>query len=81
MAHLTGNIGRKTLKFVDHILSLFAFTCRILILIFKRPESGRVLVRRITLEQIYFTCVESLPIIIPIALIIGCILIIQFSRV
>ncbi|MBW1727601.1 MAG: ABC transporter permease [Deltaproteobacteria bacterium] len=52
-----------------------------MILIFKRPESGRVLVRRITLEQIYFTGVESLPIIIPIALIIGCILIIQFSRV
>ncbi|MGD2150564.1 MAG: ABC transporter permease [Desulfobacterales bacterium] len=81
MEKITGHIGRKTLKFVDHILSLFAFTYRIMILIFKRPESGRVIVRRITLEQIYFTCVESLPIIIPIALIIGCILIIQFSRV
>jgi len=80
MDQLTGRIGRKTLKFVDHILSLFAFTYRILILIFKRPEPGRVLVRRITLEQIYFTCVESLPIIIPVALLTGCILIIQFSK-
>jgi phospholipid/cholesterol/gamma-HCH transport system permease protein len=80
MDQLTGRIGRKTLKFVDHILSLFAFTYRILILIFKRPEPGRVLVRRITLEQIYFTCVESLPIIIPVALITGCILIIQFYK-
>ena len=79
MEKITVHIGRKTLKSVDHILNLFAFTYRILILIFKRPETGRVLVRRITLEQIYFTCVESLPIIIPIALIIGCILIIQFS--
>jgi len=81
MEKITGHIGRKTLKSIDHILSLFAFTYRILILIFKRPQTGRVLVRRITLEQIYFTCVESLPIIIPIALIIGCILIIQFSKV
>lgn len=81
MDQITGHIGRKTLEFVNHILNTFAFTYRILRLIFKRPVTGRVLVRRITLEQIYFTCVESLPIIIPIALIIGCILIIQFAKV
>jgi phospholipid/cholesterol/gamma-HCH transport system permease protein len=81
MDYITGYIGRKTLKFIGHILNTIAFTRRILMLVLKRPVAGRVLVRRITLEQIYFTCVESLPIIIPIALIIGCILIIQFSKV
>jgi len=33
MEKITGHIGRKTLKFVDHILSLFAFTYKIMILI------------------------------------------------
>ncbi|MEA1949496.1 MAG: ABC transporter permease [Thermodesulfobacteriota bacterium] len=81
MDQLTGYIGKRTLKFVNHILRLFAFAYRILILIFKRPVNGSALIRRNTFEQIYFTGVESLPIIIPISLIIGCILIIQFSKV
>jgi len=81
MYQITGNIGRATIKSVNHILDLFVLTCRILKLIFKRPTSGRVLVRRITLEQIYFTCVQALPIIIPIALISGSMLIIQFTKI
>lgn len=81
MDQITGYIGKKTLQFVNHILNLFAFTYRILTLIFKRSETGRALVRRNILEQIYFTGVEALPIIIPIALIIGYILIVQFAKV
>ncbi|OEU63023.1 MAG: hypothetical protein BBJ57_07695 [Desulfobacterales bacterium PC51MH44] len=80
MDQIVGYIGRKTLKFVDHLFNLFGFTYRILTLFFKRPQAGRVLVRRITLEQIYFTCVQALPIIIPIALLIGFLLIIQFAK-
>jgi phospholipid/cholesterol/gamma-HCH transport system permease protein len=81
MNQIVGYIGRKTIKSANHLLNLFALTHRILTLIFKTPKTGRVLVRRIALEQIYFTCVQALPIIIPIALIIGSMLIVQFTKV
>jgi len=81
MHQIAGNIGRTTIKSVNHVLDLFALTYRILKLIFKKPAAGRTLVRRITLDQIYFTCVQALPIIIPIALIVGSTLIIQFTKI
>ncbi|MEE8429672.1 MAG: ABC transporter permease [Candidatus Desulfatibia sp.] len=80
MEQILGSIGRKTIKSVNHVLDLCALTYRIFTLIFKRPQTGRVIVRRVVLEQIYFTCVEALPIIIPIALLIGSILIVQFAK-
>jgi len=81
MDYLAGYIGRKASSATNHISNLFAFTCRIFVLIFQKPEAGRALVRRISLEQVYFTCVQALPIIIPIALVFGSMLIIQFSKV
>jgi len=81
MHQIAGNIGRTTIKSVNHILDLFTLTYKIIKLIFQRPEAGRVFVRRITLDQIYFTCVQALPIIIPIALIVGSTLIIQFAKI
>lgn len=81
MYQIAGNIGRTTIKSVNHILDLFTLTYRIIKLIFKRPEAGSALVRRVTLDQIYYTCVQALPIIIPIALIVGSTLIIQFTKI
>ncbi|MBC2695128.1 MAG: ABC transporter permease [Desulfobacteraceae bacterium] len=81
MDYIAGYIGRKATSTTNHIANLFAFTYRIFVLIFQRPEAGRSLVRRITLEQVYFTCVRILPIIIPIALVFGSMLIIQFTKV
>ncbi len=81
MYQIAGYIGRKTLKSGNHILDLFAFTYRIFELIFQRPKQGRTLVRRVILEQIYFTAVQALPLLIPIALIVGSMLIIQFARI
>lgn len=81
MDQFVGQIGRKIIKSVNNILNLFAFTYRILILLFNRHETSRVLVRRVIYDQIYFTCVQALSIIIPIALIIGSMLIIQFTKV
>ncbi|MBU4208941.1 MAG: hypothetical protein KKD12_04585, partial [Proteobacteria bacterium] len=71
MDYIAGYIGRKATSTANHIFNLFAFTYRILVLIFQRPKAGRALVRRVTLEQVYFTCVQALPIIIPIALVSG----------
>lgn len=81
MYSITGHIGRQALTTASHILNLFAFTYRIFALLIKRPEQGRALVRRVILEQVYFTAVQALPIIIPFALIIGSMLIFQFTRV
>ena len=80
MNQLIGAVGQKTLFSFNHITQLFALTYHILRLIAFRPKAGRVVVRRITLEQIYFTAVQALPIIIPIAIIFGSMIIIQFSR-
>jgi len=81
MDYIAGYIGRKATSTTNHIFNLFAFTYRIFVLIFQRPRAGRALVRRVTLEQVYFTCVQALPIIIPIALVFGSMLIIQFAKV
>jgi phospholipid/cholesterol/gamma-HCH transport system permease protein len=81
MSQALGHIGRKTITFVNHVLTLFAFTYRLISLSFNRSEEGRALVRRAILEQVYFTAVQALPVIIPFALIIGSMLIFQFAKV
>jgi phospholipid/cholesterol/gamma-HCH transport system permease protein len=80
MIELTGHIGRRTLQSLDRILELLAFTYRMLGLLFSHPKTGSALVRRVTVEQIYFTAVQALPIIIPTALFIGCIQILQWAK-
>jgi phospholipid/cholesterol/gamma-HCH transport system permease protein len=81
MDQIAGNVGRRTIKSVDHILDLFALTYRIFKLIVQRHPTGSSLVRRIVLEQIYFTCVQALSIIIPVALLVGSMLIVEFTRI
>jgi phospholipid/cholesterol/gamma-HCH transport system permease protein len=80
MIQLTGRIGRKTIDFFNRILDLFAFSYRILSLLFIRPKVGRILVQRVIIEQIYFTAVQALPILIPTALFIGSIQILQWTK-
>lgn len=80
MEQIAGRVGRKTLKFIAYLIDLFAFNYRLLTLLFHRQKTGNVLVRKVIFEQIYFTCVQTLPIIIPIALIIGSMLIVQFAK-
>ena len=57
-----------------------AFTLRILTLLVARPAEGRSQIKRAVVEQIYFTAVQALPLIIPIALLVGSALIIQFTK-
>ncbi|NNF98359.1 MAG: ABC transporter permease [Desulfobacteraceae bacterium] len=81
MIQLTGYIGRRTIRSANHILELFAFTYRMFATPRNRPKTGRALISRVIIEQVYFTAVEALPIITPIALIIGCMIIFQFSKI
>ena len=80
MERIIGYIGRKAINSINHILNLFAFTYRILSLAILRPKVGRTLIGRVIIQQLYFTAVQALPVIIPIALLVGSAIIIQFAR-
>lgn len=73
-------VGEKSLSTAKHIINLFAFTYRLLEIFILQPVSGRALSKKAVVEQIYFTAVQALPIIVPIALMVGTALIIQVSK-
>ena len=80
MVKIAGYAGRRAIASATHIIDILAFNYRMSMLFFHRPLEGRALIRRVIVEQIYFTAVQALALIIPIALIIGSMLIIQFGR-
>ncbi|MDA8138914.1 MAG: ABC transporter permease [Desulfobacteraceae bacterium] len=80
MERVIGYIGRKAIASITHLMDLFALVFRIFSQVYNPPKAGRVLVRRIIVQQLYFTAVQALPILIPIALLIGCLVIIEFSK-
>ncbi len=80
MQRVIGSVGRQALASLNQIATQLTFAYKLLRLLTFPPKFGMALVRRITMEQVYFTAVQALPIIIPIAILIGCMIIIQFSR-
>lgn len=81
IANTAGKIGHGTIIRVERFLDLCAFACRILRLLFRRPPHGGALVRLVIVDQIYFTAVEALMVVVPVALLIGTMLIIQFAEI
>jgi phospholipid/cholesterol/gamma-HCH transport system permease protein len=80
MEQVIGYIGRKTIDAITNLLNIFALTYRIAAQVYQRPSEGRVLVGRIIIQQLYFTAVQALPILIPVALLIGSMVVIQFAK-
>lgn len=80
MKNLVGALGRKAIQSVNRLMNLCALTYRLTNLALPLPRTGRSLIRRVIVEQVYFTAVQALPVIIPVALIIGSMMIIQFSQ-
>lgn len=80
MDQVIGYIGRKTIGSINHLLNLFALIYRIFGQAYHRPAAGRVLVGRIVIQQLYFTAVQALPILVPVALLIGSMVVIQFAK-
>ena len=80
MNSVTGRIGRKTVLATNHMLMLMALTYRLIGLAVKSPPQGRALVKKVIFEQVYFTAIQALPLVIPIALILGSTLIAQFTK-
>ena len=81
MISIAGQTGRRAIQVCDEIVTLFAFTYKLFNLLFTSPREGRTLLRRVILEQVYFTAVQALWIIIPIALFIGSMLFIHFAEI
>ncbi|MGD8702091.1 MAG: ABC transporter permease [Desulfosarcina sp.] len=80
MNQIVGVLGRTTIRRLNRLMDLFALTCRLVFMGLRLPRTGRTLIRRVIVEQVYFTAVEALPVIIPVALIIGSMMIVQFSQ-
>ena len=80
MSGLVQAIGKRTISSVNHMLNLFAFTNRIASIPFRRHETGKKIVLRFTFEQIYFTAIQALPIVLFVALITGSMIVIQLTR-
>lgn len=81
IADTAGRVGRGTIRRVERFLDLCAFAQSILRLLFRKPPQGGALVRSVIVDQVYFTAVEALNVVIPIALLMGTMLIVQFSEV
>ncbi len=81
MQDFVGYLGRQTLVRLNRYADQSAFFYRILRQIIVNPRVGRKLRTRIIIEQIYFTAVEALWIVIPIALLLGSMMILQFSGI
>lgn len=80
MNNFIGALGKTTIRRVNRLMDLCALTYRLVTLVLPFPHSGRALIRRVIVEQVYFTAVQALPVIIPVALIIGSMMIVQFSQ-
>lgn len=80
MQTIIGAIGRRTRHVSSQFATLLTFAYQILRTMASPPKKGMFLVRRITLEQIYFTAVQTLPVIILFAVLIGSMIILQFSK-
>ena len=81
LSDFMGRVGRFTIERFSHYLDLSAFAWRIIREMSRWPKEGRSLLYRVTLEQVYFTAVQALWIVIPVALILGISLIMQFNRI
>jgi phospholipid/cholesterol/gamma-HCH transport system permease protein len=80
MENVVGALGRKPIRSVNRLMDLCALTCRLAAIAVPLHRSARALVKREIVEQVYLTAVQALPVIIPVALNTGSMLIVQFYQ-
>jgi phospholipid/cholesterol/gamma-HCH transport system permease protein len=78
MMHAVAYIGRQAIAVLGHLLKLAAFNYRVFAQFTQRCKDGRQLIWKTAVEQIYFTGVQILPILVPIGLITGSFIFVQF---
>lgn len=74
---LLGYIGRNIIERGRHMSNIMGLLIHLIHVSFKERKLGHPLVRQITIQQIYFTGVQSLGIIASVAFIFGFLVIIQ----
>jgi len=80
MKSFVGALGRKTIRSVNRLMDLCALTYRLTVIALPLPRAGRALIKWVIVEQVHFTAVQALPVIIPVALITGSMMIVHFSQ-
>ena len=80
MKDIVGALGRKTIRSVNRLMDLCALTYRLTVIALPLPRAGRTLIKWVIVEQVHFTAVQALPVIIPVALITGSMMIVHFSQ-
>ena len=81
MQPVIGFIGRKAIASVNHILNLFCVNLSHFRHRTGSPRAGPQTVRRVVVQQLYLPRSQALPILIPIALLVGAMTIIQFAKI
>jgi phospholipid/cholesterol/gamma-HCH transport system permease protein len=80
VSKFVGVLGRKAITSINRLLDICALIYRVTAIALPLPQKGRALIKRVIVEQVYFTAVQALSVIIPIALIIGGMMIVHFSK-
>lgn len=80
MNNLAGLIGRQTLTYTNHVLNMLAFAVKLFRTMTNAPLRGRAVVKWGVVEQIYFTAVQALFLIVPLSLLLGSMILIQFAK-
>jgi phospholipid/cholesterol/gamma-HCH transport system permease protein len=80
LGKFVGQLGRKAITSIHRLLDVCALIYRVTAIALPLPRNGRALIKRVIVEQVFFTAVQALTVIIPIALIIGTLMIVHFSK-
>lgn len=80
MIRLAGIVGRQTLAYINHLLNLLAFAVKLFRTMGSAPLRGRAVVKWGIVEQIYFTAVQALFLVVPLSLLLGSMILMQFAR-
>lgn len=77
---VTGYIGRKTINYINHLFNLLAFSAKLVGLIIKSPTRGGAVIKGGIVEQVYFTAVQALFLVVPLSLLLGGMMLVRFAE-
>ncbi|MDY6903620.1 MAG: ABC transporter permease [Thermodesulfobacteriota bacterium] len=80
MNSISGIVGRQTLTYITHLMNLLAFAVKLFRTMASAPLRGRAVVKWGIVEQIYFTAVQALFLIVPLSLLLGSMVLLQFAK-
>jgi len=79
-ADLTGALGRRFLARLGESLDQVALLWRVIVTLVRARGRGRQIIRTTTIEQIYFTGIQALPVLGAVALLLGVLVIVESTE-